>query len=405
MNNNNNGMEFKQNMEDLYNYHFEVKETKENILSTSVIKMKGLNPNCTEEQESLANHFKMIRKRYSVQMEYSTTDDFINEYSYLMMEGAMQLGELESLEYLLANPDIYASRMAYIKEHITRGFVYVANPNKEVVKTSKGRKYIDISTESIDIAVGDGMFTSKDFLTEESSIFYQGETTHNHFVQWTIDNKDKLLTRKQNEVFTKLMDIYSPITDRSASTLESRNRMLNEIGMTNQELNQMFRVIKRRVYKKYMEVYKTMKSRTSETNKKIRETMIDYVNKANYRYWNTQEDRQLELTNIIKTHYDNIEEFELTITKGLKLDDKIEIVRGVKGKQLISNRVLRLVRDNISDYLASTNHIEIVPSEHNFKYKENMFDGLSELPTKGGRLKANGTVEYKNENGDWVDFN
>lgn len=405
MNNNNNGMEFKQNMEDLYNYHFEVKETKENILSTSVIKMKGLNPNCTEEQESLANHFKMIRKRYSVQMEYSTTDDFINEYSYLMMEGAMQLGELESLEYLLANPDIYASRMAYIKEHITRGFVYVANPNKEVVKTSKGRKYIDISTESIDKAVGDGMFTSKDFLTEESSIFYKEETKHNHYVQWVLDNKDTILTKKQNEVFTKLLDIYSPIVDRSKETLENRNKMLEEIGMTNQELNQMFRVIKRRVHKKYIEKYQSMKSQTSETNKALRKTMVNYVEQANHPKWNTQEDRQRELTSIIQDNYDKSEEFELAITKGLKLDDKIEIVRGVKGKQLISNRVLRIIRNNITNYLDSIGHVEIKPSKVTFKYKENMFDGLSKLPAIGGRLKVNGVIEYKNSKGEWTDFN
>ena len=73
----------KGNINQLFSHHFEKDVNTNNNSINSVIKMKGLMDSPTPEQSDLAIHFKSIKKRYSVSMDYFTTEDFVQEYAGL----------------------------------------------------------------------------------------------------------------------------------------------------------------------------------------------------------------------------------------------------------------------------------------------------------------------------------
>src|SRR5699024_12023389 len=99
----------------------------------------------------------------------------------------------------------------------------------------------------------------------------------------------------------------------------------------------------------------------------------EYEESADSPRWETAQERQRELCGIIQEHYGNSEEFELTITKGLSLEDKKELVRAVRGSQMASHRVLRLVNTNIKQAMKERTPLNIEASYQSFEYNENHF--------------------------------
>lgn len=403
---------FEQNIGDLFSNHFY--KANKNIsehgqtLSTS-LKIKGYEDEDTVEQKNLANHFKSIMKKYGVALEYYTAEDMLQEYTAMFIQGAYELEVLEPLRILESDSETYKIRLGFIKQYIDRQFIAIANPNKMTIKTKNGRKYVEIQEELILDAPMNAEnpegSTRLDYISENDDIFKAKPRTPNHFISWVLENHSDILTKKQDEIFVKLLDCYQPLTDRSADTLEKRKAMIEEIGISNTHIDRTFKAIKKRCVTKYNEKFKGMQSHVTENSKKYHELLNRYVDTANSPKWSTQLLRQKALTDIIANNYDKNEEFEILITKDLKLDDKIEIVRGVKGKQLISNRVLRLVRQNIDKYLANHKPLVVEASFPEFDYKENFFTGLSELPAKSAKLTSNGTIQYQDdETGEWKQF-
>src|SRR5699024_3996098 len=105
--------------------------------------------------------------------------------------------------------------------------------------------------------------------------------------------------------------------------------------------------------------------------------------------------RQRELNGIIQEHYGNSEEFELTIMKGLSLEDKKELVRAVRGSEMASNRVLRLVNNNIKQAMKERTPLNIEASYPSFEYNENPFAGLSHLEGNNLMFTATGNITVK----------
>ena len=124
--------------------------------------------------------FLIIKKSYSISLDYYTTEDLIQEFASLFLFVVQELEILESIDYLLENPDIYKQRIRYIKDGITREFYSVANPNKVRVKTRDGYKYIDNNVTSIDTPVGEEGDMIKDFLSDDNSLYTSKESHHNH---------------------------------------------------------------------------------------------------------------------------------------------------------------------------------------------------------------------------------
>lgn len=393
----------KNTIEQLFNYQF-IKETKEVKGSQgtvgSTIKLRGLELGATPEQSDLAIHFKSIKKRYSVSMDYFTTEDFVQEYAGLFLFVAQDLEILEPLEELLANPDIYKQRIRFIKDGIAREMYSVAYPDKQRIQVSDGSyKYIDNNTTSLDVPVntGDGATDLINLIGEEQSIFSnKSESTHNHMMQWFLANRSDLLTNKQLATFESLREIYTPKTGNSKQDNAIRKQMLEDANLESRSMMKQFKNIKKRVVEKYQEEFKGKWHPVNyEKNKAVDEVLAEYVESADSPRWNTAEERQVELNGIIQEHYDSSEELELIITKGLSLDDKKELVRAVKGSQMASNRVLRLVNTNIKQAMKERTPLNIEASYPSFEYNENPFAGLSQLEGNNLMFTATGTVTVK----------
>ena len=390
----------KGNINSLFFYHFEKDTQDKNNIVGSVIKMKGLMDSPTPEQKDLAIHFKSVKKRYSVSMDYFTTEDFVQEYAGLFLFVAQELEVLEDLDYLLANPDVYKQRIRFIKDGIAREMYTVAYPNKQRVQTSDGSyKYIDNNTTSLDVPVntGDGTTDLINLIGEERSIFStKSESTHNHFIQWFLANREDLLTNKQLATFESLREIYTPKTGNTKEDNAIRKQMLEDAGIESRSMMKQFKNIKKRVVKKYEEEFKGKWHPVNyEKNKAVDEMLAEYVESADSPRWETAQERQRELNGIIQDNYNVSEEFELIITKGLSLDDKKELVRAVRGSQMASHRVLRLVNTNIKKAMKERTPLNIEASYPSFEYQENPFAGLSQLEGNNLMFTATGNITVK----------
>ena len=388
------------NINQLFSHHFTKDVNTNNNSINSVIKMKGLMNSPTPEQADLAIHFKSIKKRYSVSMDYFTTEDFVQEYAGLFLFVAQELEVLEDLEYLLANPDVYKQRIRFIKDGIAREMYTVAYPDKQRVQTSDGSyKYIDNNTTSLDVEVGEGSEQTKliNLIGEEQSIFStKSESTHNHFIQWFLDNREDLLTNKQLATFESLREIYKPKQGNTKEDNAIRKQMLEDAGIESRSMMKQFKNIKKRVVEKYEEEFKGKWHPVNyEKNKAVDEMLAEYVESADSPRWETAQERQRELNGIIQDNYNVSEEFELIITKGLSLDDKKELVRAVRGSQMASHRVLRLVNTNIKQAMKERTPLNIEASYPSFEYQENPFAGLSQLEGNNLMFTATGNITVK----------
>lgn len=392
-----------QNINELFLYHFE-KEVKEvpgkQATVGSVIKMKGLMSSPTPEQYELGVHFKSLKKRYSVSLDYFTTEDLLQEYASLFILVAQDLEILEDIDYLIGNPDIYKQRIRFIKDGIAREMYHVANPNKQRVRVSDGSyKYIDNNTTSLDVPVntGDGATDLINLIGEEQSIFSnKSESTHNHFISWFLLNRSDLLTNKQLATFESLREIYTPKTGNTKEDNAIRKQMLEDVALEARSMQKQFKNIKKRVTEKYEKEFDGIyHSHNYEGRKMLNDVMLEYVESADSPSWNTAEERQRELTGIIQEFYDLNEEFELIITRGLDLDEKKEIVRGVNGITLISHKVLRKINTNIKAELKDKEVLNITANYPKFDYKENMFSGLANIEGNNLTITPAGVVVAK----------
>lgn len=390
----------KNTINQLFNYHFEKDTQDKNNSINSVIKMKGLMDSPTPQQHDLGIHFKSVKKRYSVSMDYFTNEDFVQEYAGLFLFVAQDLEVLEPLDYLLDNPDIYNQRIRFIKDGVAREMYNVAYPDKQRVQASDGSwKHISNNTTSYDVEVGEGSEQTKliNLIGEEQSIFSnKTESTHNHFITWFLANRSDLLTNKQLTTFEALRDIYQPKTGNTKEANAIRKQMLADAGLEARSVQKQFKNIKKRVVKKYEEEFKGKWHPVNyEKNKAVDEMLAEYVESADSPRWETAEDRQVELNSIIQKHFNESEEFELIITEGLSLDDKKELVRAVRGSEMTSNRVLRLVNTNIKQAMKERTPLNIEASYPSFEYQENPFSGLSQLEGNKLMFTATGNITVK----------
>ena len=389
----------KNTIEQLFNHHFEKDTQDKNNTVSSIIKLKGLMDSPTPEQSDLATHFKSIKRRFSTSLEFYTTEDMLQSYSYAFLLASYKLEELEDLDYLLANSEVYQSRISYIKECINYEFHEIANPTTQKIKTRDGDKYIDSNTTSLDVVVGDGDGATKliNLIGEEQNIFSnKSESHHNHFIQWFLANRSELLTNKQLATFESLREIYTPKTGNTREDNAIRKQMLADAGIESRSMMKQFKNIKKRVVEKYQEEFKGKWHPVNyEKNKAVDEVLAEYVESADSPRWNTAQERQRELNGIIQEHYDNSEEFECIISKGLNLEDKKELVRAVRGSQMASNRVLRLVNNNIKEAMKERTPLNIEASYPEFEYNENPFAGLSQLEGNNLLFTATGNITVK----------
>lgn len=393
-----------QNINQLFEHHF-IKEVKENkgadATIGSVIKLKGLMDSPTPQQHELAVHFLTLKRKYSVGLEYYTFEDLQQEFAGLFLFCAQDLEVLEDLDYLLANPEIYKQRMNYIMSQISNEFKTIANPTSTKVETSTGPKYVDANVGSINVLMNDGDGNSEqleNLITEEQSLFSSDKTQthHNHFIAWFLENKERVLTKKQLTTFDTLREVYQPKLGNSKEENEKRKQMLEDADLNNRNMKNIFKNIKKRAVEAYKEEFNGVwHAHNYENYKATDELLAEYVESADFTGWNTQEERQRELNAIIQENYNDNEEFELIITKGLTLDEKKELVRCVNGVELASNKVLRKVNTNIKEAMKDRKPFILEASFPEFNYSENPFSGLGDLEGSSFLVTATGDVVAK----------
>lgn len=398
----------KQNIQDLFNYHFEYGTRDKDNTVNSIIIVKGLQSQATKEQKDLANFFRAIKKRYGTSLEFYNTEDMVQEFAHLFLDGATKLEQLESLDYLLDNPTIYKERINYIFSNITNEFKYIANPQSETIVTDTGKKHIDIQMSSIDVIVSneEGETELSNLLGQDTNLFSAKDSHHNHFIQWVLDNRETILTARQLEVFNYLMVNYIPLTDRKEDTLSKRQEMLKEIGLTSNSLNSSFKAIKKKCMKAYEKEFQGIYHGHSHNGRmNLHDMLNSYVEFADSNKWIDQEERRNTLTHDIASHFD-YEDYELIINKGLTSKQKQEIVKGINDKdkehypRKISHKVLRLINNNIKAYLKENEDNVIEASFPEYGYKENPLAGLAIVPSNNLSMTATGLITYKDKEGN-----
>lgn len=377
-------------------------------LSTT-IRVKGLailneNRNSNDKRAIFAKYYLSHMKRFGFLAD--SKDDFLQTFALLFVEACDSLNELEPLNELLADEKLYNTRMKAVRDYIDHNIYAEMNP--DVVKMDLGRdengKHVVVNTilkgikedtrvESV-IDNGEDTIERGDTLTDENKLFtYGNKSKLSHRMQWFVDNAETLLTKNQFEKYNMLKDIYVAKTDSSTKTetKERRKAMLEMVDMTPQQLNQFMKSVSKRVNKKYETEFGSEMSKLGysyESRKEMREVFERYVELCDspdafdYDVNNLDLDlrliRQEELSKYVAKNYDR-EEFELVIIKGFNTEQKREIVRTVLGKQLLSHKAIRLIKQNIVNHLESIKDINVTPATQTTEnYSEYMYQGLKE---------------------------
>lgn len=408
-------------------------------LSTT-IRVKGLeilneNRNSEDNRANFAKFYLSHLKKYGFLAD--SKDDFLQTFALLFVEGCNSLKEIEPLDELLADKRLYNTRMKGVRDYIDNNIHAELNPDIKRMDLGKDEngKHVYVNTTLKGLDTDTRIETTINFdtedvelieiLTDDNKLFTYGrESKLSHRMQWFIDNAERVLTKNQFEKFSLLRDIYVPRTDTSVKTdtKEKRKAMLETAGMTNEHLNSFMKSVSKRVNKKYEEEFGERANSLGfnyEYRKEIKEMFETFIKLVDdIEIYDIDEDdfetdirelRQIRVTGHVAENYDKYEDFELVITKGLNLDQKKEIVRSVIGKQLLSNKLIRVIRDNIKKHLEVINNSEVKPAKQTTdNYDEYSFKGLKEMviedqkkdrdkQTKVFTIDTSGVIEGKKE--------
>lgn len=393
------------NVEALFGEHFTMKEDnkKLNHIQGNQVQIIGGNSEATMQQNVIVKHFQEMRRRYSTSLEYYTTQDMVQEYSTLFIEGCYLLNELEPIEFYKENPKEYSSVIKFIKDRIQEGFGMRLNGETNAIVTRNGVKYIDFNVTSLNQTMSKDGENGQigDFVSDENSIYGHGDYHKNHFISWVLEKKSEIMTARQLEVFDYLMDNYIALTDRTPEKMAMRNEMLENIGLNSNSLNRYFTSIKEKCTKKYEKEFGNVYySHVTAGRVSLHEMLNEYVKSADCKKRETAEERQIELNSIIQKYYNNEEQFELIITEGLSLDEKRELVRCVRGTELASNTVLRKVRANIVKYQEENELVIEEAKFTKFNYNEDLMSALRTIESaQSFKIIPGGMAQYVDEEG------
>ncbi|UXV49010.1 hypothetical protein MUA24_14485 (plasmid) [Staphylococcus aureus] len=224
----------------------------------------------------------------------------------------------------------------------------------------------------------------------------KNSTIYTHFIQWFLANKDSILTEKQLDMYNNLSYLYVPLTDGTKETKKLRAQMYEDMGFNNvddprQKMKRLMNNIRKRAIEKYQKEFGDNAFKYGFSyNYRIQERavlndllqMIDNVEQFD----DGSEDcdimgnRQIAVSKYVREFYDVFEQFEIVITKGLTLDEKKEIVKTVLGKQLLSNVMIRKIKNNVQTYLKNNPSVDIKPAKQEFEgYTENLMTGVKDV--------------------------
>ncbi|UXV54406.1 hypothetical protein MUA68_14620 (plasmid) [Staphylococcus aureus] len=357
--------------------------------------------------KNLVKFFRKMYKRLS-HLCNSSEDDFTQYFACQFIEACNNLDILEDLNDLLANDFVFNQRMRFIKDEIERTLPVVLNPTTKAInlgtdhKNKKVVAFLDLKKfgASLNAPTKTNENTEIISLLGDDNKLYEAHdknsTIYTHFIQWFLANKDSILTEKQLDMYNNLSYLYVPLTDGTKETKKLRAQMYEDMGFNNvddprQKMKRLMNNIRKRAIEKYQKEFGDNAFKYGFSyNYRIQERavlndllqMIDNVEQFD----DGSEDcdimgnRQIAVSKYVREFYDVFEQFEIVITKGLTLDEKKEIVKTVLGKQLLSNVMIRKIKNNVQTYLKNNPSVDIKPAKQEFEgYTENLMTGVKDV--------------------------
>lgn len=352
---------------------FETHVTVTGKSKTGTIRMTGENLNGKEEYKDdyrvyFFTYMLSMQKKYGFKLGYG--EEFVGEFAMALSIAVAELADrFPEFGEFKKSKKTQLETMKYLKQSIKKSLYNAANPDMVQTRNGKQNVFIHNNVASLDELKEKSLENEGYFeLTDENRLhkidedeYYQFNALVSHF----LNNRTRILTNKQNKFYETMTEAYVP-----AKHVVTKKQAYEEAGYTINQFNRYKSEILKRTLADF-DLYGKNESLSSDSRTKLHKVFKQYLavmdTKLNTRL------APLNLSVILRENYEN-EEFEIVITKGLTIEDKQNLVRTVKGKHFISNKVAYKIAKNIEEYLESNPLQKVEPSEVKSTYTEGIFN-------------------------------
>lgn len=383
-----------QDAKELIESLFETQNTKTRTLSGSKLKFTGekyLNKAGHENdyRAFIFTHFIKFYKKYSRNWNY---EEFISLYSVALTEACAALGDrFPDFEEFKNDRKIQMQTMKYLKTNVEYSLWRMNNEDSIQTKNKGKNVFVHADVSSIDAIQQAYSENDNEFELDDSNKIWGSVDEDrlyewNPFVQNFIKNKDRVMTKKQQVYYEKIKEVYVP---KNAEI--TKKEMLENIGYTQAQNAKFMQNIAKRAEEDFEQFCKKKainEDYRSNLHKKLNQFIETADSDENVR------NMQMNLSRLISENYET-EDFEIIITEGLSTEEKIHIVRSVKGKHYVSNKVLYKIYDNILTYIENNEMIEVEASEAKSTYSESILGNQTGESTHY-YINSNGSVSAAN---------
>ncbi|MCD2137189.1 hypothetical protein [Salinicoccus halitifaciens] len=351
---------------------FVKQEVKDKTLSGSKLKFAGEQFRNKKGYEHdyrvfIFTHFLKFYKKYSRNFNY---EEFIGVYSVALTEACAALGErFPDFRDFKYDKKVQMETMRYLKVVIENSLYRLNNPDSIQTKAKGKNVFVHADISSLDAIQDAYRKHDNEFeLSDENRLFNLNIDEDklyefNYYIQHFLKNKSRILTKKQLDYYEKIKEVYVP-----KSSEVTKKEMLAEAGYTQSQHHKFMQNIAKRAETDF-EKFGKKKAVNEDLRSNLYRVMNNFIKIADSD--ENLNNQQLNLTRIIQENYET-EDFEIVILKDMNTEEKIHIVRAVKGQHYVSNKVLYKIYNNIHTYLEENEMIKVEPSEAKSTYSENI---------------------------------
>lgn len=356
-------------IESLFETHIKVVSKSK----TGCIRMTGEKLNGKEKYKDdyrvyFFTYMLSMQKKYGFKLGYG--EEFVGEFAMALSIAVAELGErFPEFSEFKNYKKTQLETMKYLKQSIKKRLYNAANP--DMLQTRKGKQnvFIHSNVASLDELKERSIENETSFeLSDENRLhkideddYYQFNALVSHF----LNNRTRILTNKQNQWYEAMSEAHVP-----TNHVVTKKQAYAEAGYTINQFNRYKGEILKRTLADF-ELYGKNESLTSDSRTKLYKVFKQYLAVIDTKL-NTHL-APLNLSVILRENYEN-EEFEIVVTKELTIEDKQNLVRTVKGKHFISNKVAYKIAKNIEEHLENNPIQKVEPSEVKSTYTEGIFN-------------------------------
>lgn len=356
-------------IESLFETHIKVVSKSK----TGCIRMTGEKLNGKEKYKDdyrvyFFTYMLSMQKKYGFKLGYG--EEFVGEFAASLSMAVAELADrFPEFGKFKENKKIQLETMKYLKQSIKKSLYMSMNPDMVQSRNGKQNVFIHNNVASLDelkerSLENEGYFELDDsnrLHKIEEDEYYQFTSVVAHF----LNSRNRILTNKQNQWYEAMTEAYVP-----ANHVVTKKQAYAEVDYTINQFNRYKGEVLKRTLADF-ELYGKNESLSSDSRTKLHKVFKQYLAVIDTKL-NTHL-APLNLSVILRENYEN-EEFEIVITKGLTTEDKQNLVRTVKGKHFISNKVAYKIANNIEEHLENNPIQKVEPSEVKSTYTEGIFN-------------------------------